>query len=263
MYSTVMISTDKGIGTGFFFYFNYKDKYIPVIITNCHVINDSSVGKFKFHSSKIVDNKNVPGEEMIEIKIDDFESRWIKHPDPKIDLCAMPVNYIFEYCKKQSKNPFTIYLTENFIPTNVHLNDFDVVEDILMFGYPNGLVDLKNDLPLIRRGITATHPAIDFNDESIGVIDAACFPGSSGSPIILHQYNKPNKKGIVEAGLSSYFLLGILFSGPYMKINGEIEIIPIPMNSTPKSQMMIHLGYYIKSKELLVLKENFLKINNL
>ena len=48
-----------------------------------------------------------------------------------------------------------------------------------------------------------------------------------------------------------------------MKINGEIEIIPIPMNSTPKSQMMIHLGYYIKSKELLVLKENFLKINNL
>lgn len=54
-----------------------------------------------------------------------------------------------------------------------------------MIGYPIGLWDDVNNLPLIRKGITSIHPAIDFRGRSIGVADLACFHGSSGSPILI------------------------------------------------------------------------------
>jgi len=57
-----------------------------------------------------------------------------------------------------------------------------------MIGYPNGLWDHVNNLPLIRRGITASHPGVDYqiegqNGPGVTVIDMACFPDSSGSPV--------------------------------------------------------------------------------
>lgn len=51
--------------------------------------------------------------------------------------------------------------------------------------------------------------------------------------------------------------LGILFAGPTMNINGEVSIVEIPTKQQviSNSKVMINLGYYIKSYELLVLKK--------
>jgi len=64
-----------------------------------------------------------------------------------------------------------------------------------MVGYPIGLWDEKNNYPIFRKGITATHPANDYNGKSEFMIDAACFPGSSGSPVyIIDELNYVDKK---------------------------------------------------------------------
>lgn len=52
-----------------------------------------------------------------------------------------------------------------------------------MVGYPDGIWDEFNNQPIVRRGITATHPKNDFNGKGEFLIDAVCFPGSSGSPV--------------------------------------------------------------------------------
>lgn len=54
-----------------------------------------------------------------------------------------------------------------------------------MIGYPNGLWDSQNNLPIIRRGITATSVKKDYNGKKEFLIDAAVFPGSSGSPVFI------------------------------------------------------------------------------
>lgn len=54
-----------------------------------------------------------------------------------------------------------------------------------MVGYPIGLADARNNYPIFRKGYTAAHPAVDFNEDGIGLVDMACFPGSSGSPIYI------------------------------------------------------------------------------
>jgi len=59
----------------------------------------------------------------------------------------------------------------------------EALENILMLGYPNGLYDRVNFTPMARRGITATPISLDYEGKPAFCIDAATFPGCSGSPV--------------------------------------------------------------------------------
>jgi hypothetical protein len=148
-------------------------------------------------------------------------------------------------------------LDPRIIPSEQQLEELSAVEEILMIGYPNGLWDAVNNYPLIRRGITASHPAVDFDVEGVAttVIDAACFPGSSGSPVLLHNAGTySDKKGNTTVGTRTMFL-GVLFSGPVMQADGKIVIrdIPTALGPVPQISLMLNLGYIVKSKELAAL----------
>ena len=132
-----------------------------------------------------------------------------------------------------------------------------------MIGYPNGLWDATNNFPLIRRGITASHPAVDFmaNKVPTTVVDIACFPGSSGSPVLLHNSGMiPDKQGNMTVGTRTVFL-GVLFAGPVMNTDGRIEIRTISTRDEPVAvvRLMLNLGYIVKAREVIVLGDTMLK----
>lgn len=52
-----------------------------------------------------------------------------------------------------------------------------------MVSYPIGLIDNINNFPIFRRGITASHPGLSFKVKPEFLIDASCWPGSSGSSV--------------------------------------------------------------------------------
>ncbi|MBU7583232.1 MAG: trypsin-like peptidase domain-containing protein [Nostoc sp. TH1S01] len=262
LFSTVRIaverlSGEKATGTGFFFDFPVdKHKSIPTIITNKHVITDAIKGSFQLHIANLNQESYIPSGHFFNVDIYEFEKRWIMHPCKDIDLCAMPIQPLINNVEADGKRVFRIPLTDNWIFSDSTLEELSAVEEILMIGYPNGLWDEFNNLPLIRRGTTATHPAIDFLGKSQMVIDAACFPGSSGSPVLIVNEGIVTKKSglYVEDRI---ILLGILFSGPCMNAQGDIVIQEIPTIQQPISltRLMIHLGYIIKAKEIKVLGE--------
>ena len=84
------------------------------------------------------------------------------------------------------------------------------------------------------------------------MIDAACFPGSSGSPVFLFNVgNYVAKTGGTVIG-SRFYFLGILYAGPQYTTTGEIKVIDIPTKTEAISLSNIptNLGYVIKSKKL-------------
>lgn len=117
------------------------------------------------------------------VRLDDFQKLRILHPTPDVDLCAILFQPLRAEAEKQRKAIFAVLLDTSLILADVNLQELSAVEDVLMVGYPIGLWDDVNNFPLSRRGITATHPAVDFGGKSIGSVDIACFPGSSGSPV--------------------------------------------------------------------------------
>jgi hypothetical protein len=235
-------------GTGFFYQFPVAagdDRNVPILVTNKHVIDGVTNADFMVHTNSNAGSKP-DGNRSVRSQFTD----WVQHPNPKVDLCALPVGGVLNQAKA-----FYRAFDPSIVPSEAQLEGLSAVEEILMVGYPNGLWDSVNNYPLIRRGITASHPSVDFDVEGAAttVIDAACFPGSSGSPVLLHNAGSyGDKKGHTVIG-SRTMLLGVLFSGPLMQTDGKIVIRNIPTAVEPVAQvnMMLNLGYIVKARELL------------
>ena len=257
-FSTTRIETQDSEGKGYSgtgFFFNYRlsnGDVVPLIITNKHVVEKMSVGRVVMTQA----DKN--GEPMLPsytVAIDEFEKRWLFHPDPEVDLCAFPLMHIVNFAKSKGVDLYFKAFDENLIPNKETVNSLDAVEDIYMVGYPNGLWDAVNNKPIVRKGITATDVKYDYNGKKEFVIDAASFPGSSGSPIfICNSGGYSDKKGSFYIGKSRIILLGVLYAGPQLTIAGDVKVVTIPTAkqiAVSVTDIPTNLGYVIKSNRIL------------
>lgn len=260
MYSTVRIESqdkvgNKSTGTGFYFSFNINNQIIPVIFTNKHVVRDGVYGNLEIKLQSNDRKYIIEGKESF--CISNFEESWIMHPDNEIDLCCLPFGPIVNEMKEKGKHLFFKGISENDVIQQIEIDSLTAIEDILMIGYPNGLWDSVNNHPIMRHGKTATHPAYNYNGKEEFVIDAACFPGSSGSPVFLfNQIGYVDKKGSINLG-ERIKLLGVLYSGPQVVNTGKIEIVEIPtrQEAISISHSLMNLGNIIKAEKLLEFKD--------
>lgn len=252
LFNTVRLETNSGCGTGSFFNFQFGEKLVPVIITNKHVINNNPHEEVRF-ALHLADEEGNPEKNTIL----NYNTEWFFHPDK--DLCFCFVNPIFSHVKKVfGKKVFYIANSEDIIVDDSKKDSLSALEELVMVGYPIGLYDTRNNLPIFRKGYTAAHPVVDFNEDGIGLIDMTCLPGSSGSPIyILNEGSYRDKYGNISIGQSRIMLLGYLFSGPVYNATGELVVQNIPTATSKiitSTQIMANLGYYIKSEELYIIK---------
>ena len=246
------------VGTGFHYKFwQRENNYYPVIITNKHVAENRDQIKFKL-SVAAKDNSN-------DIKLHEFiimvpnEKFIMLHPDPSVDLCAIPLGQSLNTFDTIAPNTNVIFseLSRNEIADPKFLNDLNPAENILMVGYPNGLWDSVNNKPLFRTGITATHVKYDYNGRKEFIIDAGCFPGSSGSPIFLSSNGMYAEGEDMVLGYRFKFL-GILYARPQHQVKGNI-IIDAPFVHSPVSITNIptNLGYAIKAERISEIEDYF------
>ncbi|MDP2413842.1 serine protease [Daejeonella sp.] len=250
------LTSYTGSGTGFFFNFDYGDSTIPVIVTNFHVIDSIESVTFYFKQ------KGQSGEPLYtkteKIKIDKSQLKWIKHPDPKVDLAIMPITPLLNHYQKLNKGLFYAAYEENDIPNDSTINSLSAMENVLMLGYPSGLRDIKNDLPIVRQGITATPYYIDYNSNQEFLCDLSMFPGSSGSPIVI--FNPGSFIGKYgEFYLRSRFIfLGIAYKtytrGFEAKITNSDSSNLVINNPTITTSIPLNVAVVIKAIRLLDFK---------
>lgn len=159
---------------------------------------------------------------------------------------------------KENKSPFFRSLYKSLIPTAEIMQELNAMEELVMIGYPNGIWDNVNNQPILRRGITATHPNKDYLGKKEFMADIACFPGSSGSPVLVFNPNGyQDKNGNIYMGTSRVLLMGVLYAGPQHTATGEIEVVTVPTRQVPMSILRIpnNLGMIIKSERILELEE--------
>lgn len=265
-YSTVRIECElktggTSTGTGFFFNF-LEDKvnymHVPVVVTNKHVIRNASRGKL------IITKANEKGEPIdtqhFTLAFDNFESLWRQHPQDDVDLCAMPIAPFVNEAAKRGDKLFYIPFTKDLLPTEKHKDELSAIEDVLMIGYPNGIWDSVNNMPIFRKGTTATNPLIDYNGKKEIMIDIAAFPGSSGSPVmIFNEGGYRDKKGNTYMGGNRIILIGVLYAGPQATATGEIIMTPNIQRPIAVSKIPNNLGLIIKSERILEMENLFIQ----
>ena len=147
------------------------------------------------------------------------------------------------------------------VPSQKQLDELDALEEITFVGYPNGIYDSKNLLPIIRKGTTATPPQIDYEGKPMFLVDASVFPGSSGSPVLICNTGGFATKNGFAVG-TRVMLLGLISSVLVQKEDNTLQFISIPTTTTipiVRTTQMIDLGVVFKASTILETIHGFLK----
>ena len=239
---------DQSSGTGFFYNMSVPNKgVISLLVSNKHVLRGAS--QVRYYIS--IGDAPSP-ESYVTIDVNDVDMKYVEHPDPDIDLAAIEVSSTIAVITENGLKPYLRFFDSALIPNDEQLEQFTAIENIMMIGYPTGLWDEYNNLPIIRRGITATPYSKDYNNRPEFLIDCACFPGSSGSPILIaDEGSYPVKGGGIAIG-SRLYLLGLLWGGPQHTATGDIIAVPVPTSTMPValSKIPTNLGFCIKSDRI-------------
>ncbi|PSS59881.1 serine protease [Ensifer sp. NM-2] len=250
--SRIETTTANGgsVGTGFFFDIAVPSKgTMTCLVTNKHVMRGAETATIYMSRGGptgpifgTFNSWNITG---------NLADIVIGHPDPGVDLAIFPVGAILNEMAAAGTPPYYRAFEVSQIPSGQEEQGFTAIEDILMIGYPTGLWDQTNNLPIIRRGITATPYARNYNGRPEFMIDCACFPGSSGSPILIANEGSYSTQGSIVIGTRLH-LLGLLWGGPQYTAQGKIVAQPVPTSMAPisLSQIPTNLGYCVKSKAI-------------
>lgn len=246
------------IGTGFLY--QYKDRLF--LVTNKHVVQGVYEGSYvmmkadtSVHNWKPIIGQGV----RFTFKASDF----LGHPDPKVDVAVANISLKVTEAKQQNNPVYCLRVDSGIIPTQEQFDKFiNPLEEVVFIGYPSGLWDEKNLLPIMRKGITATPCYYDFMGEKKFLIDASVFPGSSGSPVfIYYSGGYHDNEGGLYAGTFICFL-GIIAQTYHRLEEGEIKVRNIPTSNVPYSQskQMIDLGIVFKYDTIIETMEEYLKV---
>ncbi len=158
----------------------------------------------------------------------------------------MPIVPLVKDLEARGFEPFVLSLDNSVCITPERAEALNAATDVIMVGFPNGLMDVANNLPVLRRGSLATPYRANYAGNRDFVIDIAAFGGSSGSPVFAF-FNglEPTPQGM-QMGGQAFYLIGVLHSGPVINAEGRIEQRPVPTQTVIITQQMIHLGYCAK-----------------
>lgn len=250
IYTTVRIIATDGktasIGTGFFIQQNTQNGPETFLATNKHVVGNYDNAEIIFcaqtHDQKPDDNAHV------KVPLTNLQNLCIKHPD--LDICLINTKAIREAA--QGNQIFFMSIGKNFFLSNEIISEVSAIEDIITIGYPEGLMDSKNNKPVVRKGLTATSLSLDFDGRKEFLIDAACFHGCSGSPVFLDRtglHQEQTENGITIDVKHIYSFIGMLRAIPSKTVKGDIKIVDVPTSKKliSEAELMTNLGFVIKS----------------
>jgi hypothetical protein len=112
---------------------------------------------------------------------------WVFHPDPGVDLAAIPIPL-------QLEGQDDVGL----VPDEVHIKLADLEEtwDVIYPTFQPGTQDVGNVAPVLRSGMISRK-----NSDGTYLIDGQAFPGNSGSPVFVKpQGMRITKKGALFGG---------------------------------------------------------------
>lgn len=209
----------KSSGTAFFYNIKVdgKEEIYPFLVTNHHVIKNA---KEIYTQLNGLGEDNLPNKEnsiSVSLNKDMFFS------DIENDLSIIPIGFVLNKLIQENKKPFFIGVDNSIVIKPEESEKLSAIEEITFIGYPLGIFDHINNLPIVRQGITATPIWNDFKGDKRFLIDASSFPGSSGSPVFI--YNEGNYA--IENGIafgSRIYFVGVLTESHYQNDGQFIDL---------------------------------------
>lgn len=192
-------------GTGFIVQYPVSEEKSVVLLVTCkHVLfGGAAQVTLTFNSREAADSLFPKLGDTVTIGPATCHEAYIGHDDPDIDIAVVDISSIIGnnpliYYKTLAESNWADFTDDNLIPG----------QDVFFVGYPTGLYDQLNHLPVSRAAKTASHPRVDFNGRPAYLIDTPVYPGSSGSPVFMTQNGEYRFCGIIGQPLARIVATG-------------------------------------------------------
>lgn len=229
-------------GTSFIISIQVDEKNtIPILVTNHHVIKGSDSVSIEFFTNKDMTEDNNINDKKITVEL--ATESFSKYMSEILDIAFIPIGPILEKLAKNNVKVFFKSIDKKLLIMGDQEKNLEAIEEVIFIGYPYGLEEISNKLPIVRRGITAT-PVWSNHNPGTFLIDAGVFPGSSGSPVFIYQK-------IFSDGKNAFFGTRLIFLG---MIKGSFFIGDAP-------KLFIGIGETIKAKKIFEFIEEKLKLS--
>jgi len=252
---TVLDDGSEGSGTAFVIRHAHPRGVSDFVVTNRHLVEGVRRGGLVFTQKR---HGRPAFGQRFQLNIDEFPAAWFLHPDAEVDLALVPLSPLQQAAQQQGVELYVEPIDSRLIPDAATWDAFDALEDVLFVGYPSGVWDQVNLMPILRRGTTATPAALDFEGQRQFLIDAAVYPGSSGSPVFIERRGAlPLRR---EATRDLLFA-GVVAAVFFREEAHHIVPAPVPANNHGMAlgAEMIDLGLIIKSDKVLELVHAYLQ----
>lgn len=260
LFSTLKIDAPPYVGTGFIVDHQWGELVGEFLVTNKHVVEGTSQGKLTFTKS---DGSSPQLGQTSSVTFEGKHWNWIGHPSDEVDVAVLPLHTALQLLNERNMPAFIRSIPTDLFLDSATLERIDAVEDVLFVGYPSGLYDEVNNLPITRRGITATPIYIDHKNQPMFLIDASVFQGSSGSPVFLYNTGSWSERGNAVMGGTRCHFLGVLAQAYYRKNDGTLHFEQTPAAVKPVFQTneMIDIGVVYKAECVVQTIEHLLELH--
>lgn len=262
-FTTVFIEATSVAGhetwtaTGFVYAVSTDRGAVHFLVTNKHVLDGASEITLRFI-------RNQGGEpalgQSVQFRLTEFDkSPMFGHHDKDVDVAVFPLGPFLNQLAAAGQHAFYRALPESLVPNENVIASLDAIERVTFIGYPAGLYDTANLTPIARQGFTATPISLDYDALPQFVIDAAVFPGSSGSPVFLYDRGMVvDRSGNVNI-MSRLYLLGVLAAVHQDEV--EAEVGKAAHRLVARFEQLLGLGLVFKARTIdecvdLALKRN-------
>ena len=244
---TVLEDGSQGSGTAFVVKHDKLRSSHTFIVTNRHLVDGVRQGGLVFTQKR--NGQPLLGQRF-QLNIDQFPQAWFGHPDPAVDLCIIPMRPLELAANAQGVELYYQTIDTRLIPDESATRALDALEEVLFVGYPSGVWDQVNLMPILRRGTTATPIALNFEGRSEFLIDAAVYPGSSGSPVFVYL---PETLKPAQSVVKKFLFAGVVAAVFFREEANRPVVTPVPPNGQGMvmGSEMIDLGLVIKSQSVL------------
>jgi hypothetical protein len=242
-------------GTAFIYGVQTDKGQVNFLVSNKHVFNGEDGVEAHSLRVRLIAAGDQAGQpafgEATSVKVQrEKDDGVVGHPDEEVDVAVMPMGVIHKAMIDVGNDPFFRVVGGEVVISEAELlKQASALEDIVFVGYPSGIYDTANLTPVIRRGITATPLALDYQGKPAYLIDAAVFGGSSGSPVFLYGPASRREGALNTLGVGNR----ILFGGILASVHTHQElgaIVDLPTALATLSNPPLGLGIVYKPKTI-------------
>ena len=253
---TVLEDGSEGSGTAFVLSHTTGSGVHTFVVTNRHLVEGVRSGGLVFTQKR--HGQPALGERF-QININDFSHAWFLHPDPDVDLAIIPMRPLDQAARDQGVELYYHAIDSHLAPDAAALRALDALEQVLFIGYPSGVWDQVNLMPIMRRGTTATPMVLNFEGRPEFLIDAAVYPGSSGSPVFVYQPDSVRSPN--SGGGKKFLFAGVVAAVFFREEANHLVSVPVPANNQPMvmGSEMIDLGLVIKAEAVIATINAYLR----